>query len=202
MALKMGFDGWFWNNEPNGAQLNGTVMDYEVSVEIMRQLQEKIKNSNNEKVKQLVTLLKDVFIELDEQKEIIFNKFKQETKDNYIEQEFDKKKQEFDKLEISIVYFNKEYDVLKDETGHGWSYYKKNYNKNLEQFNQGNWPEWLELSINDFSIARTGERWKTDNFFEISKNMLIVLGDIKISHDKDQPKNAWVEGIKVNTKFE
>ncbi|WP_339021372.1 hypothetical protein [Spiroplasma endosymbiont of Atherix ibis] len=148
------------------------------------------------------TLLKDIFGELDKQKALIFNKFQEEINGQYTDKEYTEKKKEFNKLDISIVYFNKEYDVVRDESGHGWSYYKKSYNKNSEQFKQGNWSEWLELSINNFSVARTGKKWKTDKYSEISKNMLIVLGDIKISHDKEQLKNAWIDGIKVNTKFE
>lgn len=145
------------------------------------------------------TLLKDVFTELDKQKEVIFNKFIDETKDNYTEKEFDKKKKEFDNLEMSIVYFNSKYDVVQE---YAWQIYARIFNKNSEHFEEGNWPEWLNLSLEKFSIDRTIERWNINDFSEISIHMTIVLGDVNINSKQGDPTNAWVECIKVNTKFE
>ncbi|AUB31551.1 endo-beta-N-acetylglucosaminidase [Spiroplasma floricola] len=56
MAKKLGFDGWFWNNEPNGSNPSGFVVDYNITVEIMRQLQEKIKKSEDEEIKNLMVI--------------------------------------------------------------------------------------------------------------------------------------------------
>ncbi|ATZ21214.1 endo-beta-N-acetylglucosaminidase [Mesoplasma tabanidae] len=54
LAVKLNFDGWFWNNEPNGSNPNGFVVDNEIMFEIMNQMQETIKKSNDPKVKELI----------------------------------------------------------------------------------------------------------------------------------------------------
>ncbi|WP_339020150.1 endo-beta-N-acetylglucosaminidase [Spiroplasma endosymbiont of Atherix ibis] len=56
MAINLGFDGWFWNNEPNGSNPNGFVMDYTISIEIMKQLKEKIKKSRDSKIQNLFVI--------------------------------------------------------------------------------------------------------------------------------------------------
>ncbi|WP_342269262.1 endo-beta-N-acetylglucosaminidase [Spiroplasma endosymbiont of Aspidapion aeneum] len=53
MAKNMKFDGWFWNNEPNGSQPNGSVLGYDVVVDILKQLRNKISTSNDEDIKKL-----------------------------------------------------------------------------------------------------------------------------------------------------
>ncbi|WP_245859139.1 hypothetical protein [Entomoplasma ellychniae] len=53
MALYLGFDGWFWNNEPNGANPNSTVIDTKITTEIMKQLQDDIKSSKNLEIQKL-----------------------------------------------------------------------------------------------------------------------------------------------------
>jgi hypothetical protein len=146
------------------------------------------------------TLLKNVFTSLDETKEIIFEKFKEETKDNYVEKEFDKKKQQFNKLEISIVYFNKEHDVVND--GHHWSIAHQEFNKNSNYFQQFPGSSKLEMTLEEFSIDMVSDRWKNENYDQISKYMTIILGNIIIDSEPGNAPNAWVEGIKVNTKFE
>lgn len=54
IATQLGFDGWFWNNEPNGAQPNGSIVDYRTIIEVMEQLHNKIKTSTDQKVKDLL----------------------------------------------------------------------------------------------------------------------------------------------------
>ncbi len=53
MAASYGFDGWFWNNEPNGAT-NNLVLDYRIVIEILKQYREKVKKSTDENVKNLL----------------------------------------------------------------------------------------------------------------------------------------------------
>ncbi|PPE06242.1 endo-beta-N-acetylglucosaminidase [Mesoplasma corruscae] len=53
MAVYLGFDGWFWNNEPNGASPNSTVVDTKITTEIMKQLKDEIKLSSNSQVQKL-----------------------------------------------------------------------------------------------------------------------------------------------------
>lgn len=57
MARYMGFDGWFWNNEPNGSLQNGLIMDNQLSIEIIKQFNNKIKNSKDYKINQLEMIL-------------------------------------------------------------------------------------------------------------------------------------------------
>ncbi|AGR42115.1 endo-beta-N-acetylglucosaminidase [Spiroplasma diminutum] len=54
IAVDLGFDGWFWNNEPNGYFEDGYILRYKVSTEIMKQFREKVKASTDEKVKNLI----------------------------------------------------------------------------------------------------------------------------------------------------
>ncbi|AVN60021.1 hypothetical protein CG007_00030 [Mesoplasma entomophilum] len=54
LAIQLNFDGWFWNNEPNGSNPNGFIVDNEIMFEIMNQMQEAIKKSNDPKVKKLI----------------------------------------------------------------------------------------------------------------------------------------------------
>lgn len=56
MAVELGFDGWFWNNEPNGSQPNGFIVDNQIMYEIMAQLQQKINKSKNEEIKNLIII--------------------------------------------------------------------------------------------------------------------------------------------------
>ncbi|WP_342276830.1 endo-beta-N-acetylglucosaminidase [Spiroplasma endosymbiont of Nebria brevicollis] len=53
MAKYMGFDGWIYNNEPNGGSPNGLVMDSQNSINIVRQFTNKTKNSSDESIKNL-----------------------------------------------------------------------------------------------------------------------------------------------------
>lgn len=53
MAKYMGFDGWIYNNEPNGASPNGLVMDSQNSINIIQQFTNKTKNSSDERIKNL-----------------------------------------------------------------------------------------------------------------------------------------------------
>ncbi|WHQ36675.1 hypothetical protein [Spiroplasma sp. SV19] len=53
MAKYLGFDGWFYNNEPNGGAPNGTIMDNKVSIAIVQQFMDKVKASDNEEIKKL-----------------------------------------------------------------------------------------------------------------------------------------------------
>ncbi|PPE06246.1 endo-beta-N-acetylglucosaminidase [Mesoplasma corruscae] len=46
LTLSLGFDGWFWNNEPNGYVGNGFIVRQEVIQEFIRQLNTKITKSN------------------------------------------------------------------------------------------------------------------------------------------------------------
>ncbi|WP_338984267.1 endo-beta-N-acetylglucosaminidase [Spiroplasma endosymbiont of Diplazon laetatorius] len=54
LALELGFDGWFWNNEPNGYFYNGYILKYEIVEETMKQWNNKVKNSSDERVKDLI----------------------------------------------------------------------------------------------------------------------------------------------------
>ncbi|WP_425380505.1 endo-beta-N-acetylglucosaminidase [Spiroplasma endosymbiont of Stenodema calcarata] len=53
MAKYLGFDGWFYNNEPNGSAPNGTIMDNKISIEIVKQFMAKVKASNDPVIKNL-----------------------------------------------------------------------------------------------------------------------------------------------------
>lgn len=54
LAVELNFDGWFWNNEPNGSNPNGFIVDNEIMFEIMNQIQTVIKNSKDPQVKNLI----------------------------------------------------------------------------------------------------------------------------------------------------
>ncbi|WP_342274948.1 endo-beta-N-acetylglucosaminidase [Spiroplasma endosymbiont of Cantharis lateralis] len=54
MAVDLGFDGWFWNNEPNGYFEDGYILSYKIVIEIMKQWNQKIKDSKDENIKKLV----------------------------------------------------------------------------------------------------------------------------------------------------
>ncbi|AKU79770.1 endo-beta-N-acetylglucosaminidase [Spiroplasma turonicum] len=54
LCVELGFDGWFWNNEPNGGKGNGKILDYKVVVEIMKQWNQKVKSSVDEKINNLI----------------------------------------------------------------------------------------------------------------------------------------------------
>lgn len=53
MAKYMGFDGWIYNNEPNGGSPNGLAMDSQNSINIIQQFTNKTKNSSDERIKNL-----------------------------------------------------------------------------------------------------------------------------------------------------
>ncbi|MBE4704160.1 endo-beta-N-acetylglucosaminidase [Spiroplasma platyhelix] len=57
MSKYMGFDGWFWNNEPNGSWQNGLIMDNQMSVEIINQFNKKVQESTDSEIKHLELLL-------------------------------------------------------------------------------------------------------------------------------------------------
>ncbi|AGM26336.1 hypothetical protein SSYRP_v1c07460 [Spiroplasma syrphidicola EA-1] len=53
IAQYNGFDGWFLNDESNGFDPNGTVLDYHVILDIVNQFNQKINRSEDENVKKL-----------------------------------------------------------------------------------------------------------------------------------------------------
>lgn len=57
MARYMRFDGWFWNNEPNGNMQNGLIMDSQHSVTMINQFYRKIAESNDEATRNLELIL-------------------------------------------------------------------------------------------------------------------------------------------------
>ncbi|AUM62654.1 endo-beta-N-acetylglucosaminidase [Spiroplasma monobiae] len=54
MVVDLGFDGWFWNNEPNGYFQDGYILKYSIVIEMMKQWNDKIKKSNDPKVNELI----------------------------------------------------------------------------------------------------------------------------------------------------
>ncbi|WP_342255152.1 endo-beta-N-acetylglucosaminidase [Spiroplasma endosymbiont of Zeiraphera isertana] len=48
-----GFDGWFINNEPNGAAPNGTVLDYNVMAEIIKEFNYKVDTASDPNIQSL-----------------------------------------------------------------------------------------------------------------------------------------------------
>ncbi|WP_342259230.1 endo-beta-N-acetylglucosaminidase [Spiroplasma endosymbiont of Dioctria linearis] len=54
MAVNLAFDGWFWNNEPNGYFEDGYILNYKTVIEIMKQWNEKVKSSKDERINKLV----------------------------------------------------------------------------------------------------------------------------------------------------
>ncbi|WP_339035066.1 endo-beta-N-acetylglucosaminidase [Spiroplasma endosymbiont of Cantharis rufa] len=54
MAANLGFDGWFWNNEPNGYFEDGYILGYKIVIEIMQQWNEKVKYSIDDNIRKLV----------------------------------------------------------------------------------------------------------------------------------------------------
>ncbi|AKX34117.1 hypothetical protein SLITO_v1c04640 [Spiroplasma litorale] len=53
IANYIGFDGWFINNESNGSEPNGTILDYKEMYKIISQFQEKTSTSKDENIKNL-----------------------------------------------------------------------------------------------------------------------------------------------------
>ncbi|WP_339029728.1 endo-beta-N-acetylglucosaminidase [Spiroplasma endosymbiont of Cantharis nigra] len=53
IAAYMGFDGWFINNEANGQLPNGTILNYNEMFEIIKQFQETVAKSNDDKINKL-----------------------------------------------------------------------------------------------------------------------------------------------------
>ncbi len=53
MAKYMNFDGWFYNNEPNGFKQEGFIMDSKISAKIIKQFNSCIQISNNPEIKKL-----------------------------------------------------------------------------------------------------------------------------------------------------
>ncbi|AKX34284.1 endo-beta-N-acetylglucosaminidase [Spiroplasma litorale] len=53
LAKQYQFDGWFWNNEPNGYSPDGSIISYKKIIEIMKQWNNKVKNSNDSYIKNL-----------------------------------------------------------------------------------------------------------------------------------------------------
>lgn len=47
MAKYLGFDGWFYNNEPNGFLPNGTILDSQISINIINQFKQTVEKSND-----------------------------------------------------------------------------------------------------------------------------------------------------------
>ncbi|ASP28459.1 endo-beta-N-acetylglucosaminidase [Spiroplasma corruscae] len=54
MAKDYQFDGWFWNNEPNGSLPEGTILSYKTVIEIMQQWNNVVKNSNDPYIRNLL----------------------------------------------------------------------------------------------------------------------------------------------------
>ncbi|WP_026389318.1 endo-beta-N-acetylglucosaminidase [[Acholeplasma] multilocale] len=53
LASESGFDGYFWNNEPNGELPNGTILDYREVYEMIVQFKNKVKASKDPRVNKL-----------------------------------------------------------------------------------------------------------------------------------------------------
>lgn len=53
LASYYNFDGYFWNNESNGGLPNGTILDYRNIKQMFNEMNEIIKNSNDEHIKKL-----------------------------------------------------------------------------------------------------------------------------------------------------
>ncbi|AKX34365.1 endo-beta-N-acetylglucosaminidase [Spiroplasma litorale] len=126
------FDGWFWNNEPNGGYGNGKILDYKIVIEMLKQWNDKVKKSDNQDIKKLIMFTyKDAgHLSVDKQTGKPQNQESSELHDNsdYFVQDFG------NTIYQSRDYVNKDKEKLKNifniyNTGVWTKEHKKFYNK-------------------------------------------------------------------------
>lgn len=144
------------------------------------------------------TIVRNLFNKLDNQKKNIFNYFKNKKINFYSEKEFENKWNEFNNFDISIYFFNPEFDVTSDEESEVIKY--SLLNKNSEYFEM--LPSSLDQSLEELVMNIKSSKWELDKYEDIIKFSIIGIGDLEPKRNNENINNWYWDGIKVNAKFE
>ncbi|AGM26280.1 hypothetical protein SSYRP_v1c06900 [Spiroplasma syrphidicola EA-1] len=180
MAKYLGFDGWFWNYEPNGGAPDGFIMDISGATGIINQFMNKVKSSSDPAIKNL---------------QIISYR-------NYGNLKYLDNGQVYDVLADQLAkatdgHFQQDFYVYPNETIK-WSSHNPNYNP-LDLYNMYNLGGWInnEIFYNEKRIGTRDIRDLTQLHLDPATNQPYT--DV-IKENDDLRKNKWAfSGKNVNS---